>query len=120
MSVDLRRKVSTVANLTSQCGYCAAHACGQGDAFRGGINAQGRINVPLKLMPEDLSDAEKAAMRMTVSIVKVPAQMTADIRREVVKYYTLDGMQQIGMVSVFFGEFTLVSVTSCTAILTHC
>ncbi|KAJ3329175.1 hypothetical protein HDU76_008471 [Blyttiomyces sp. JEL0837] len=102
INAHMRRMVATVTSLTAQCAYCSAHCCGLGDAFKGGVALQ-KNPPPLKLLPSDISEKERVALRLVVAAVKVPARVTPQMRADVVKHWGVDGLQKIVAVCAQMG-----------------
>ncbi|KAI9339186.1 hypothetical protein DFJ73DRAFT_846902 [Zopfochytrium polystomum] len=94
MTKQVRRIIQTITAMTAECGYCSMHNVGLGDLFGGGLMHQAKP-LPMNFDPEKMTEKERAAARLTVRSVKVPAEMTPMVRESILKVYGLDGYQTI-------------------------
>ncbi|KAI9104420.1 hypothetical protein DFS34DRAFT_603089 [Phlyctochytrium arcticum] len=94
ISPDLRRKVLTVASMVAQCAYCSAHYCGIGDAFKGSVMSR-KKQVPLTVLPKDVTENERICLRAVVSAVKIPARVTPEMRKAIIGAVGTSGLELI-------------------------
>ncbi|KAI8807611.1 hypothetical protein BJ742DRAFT_869796 [Cladochytrium replicatum] len=84
LTPQMRRLVQTTTAMVAECGYCTAHNCGLGNVFRGGLMHKKGQTKPFPLALKEMTVQERAAIRVVVASVKVPSQMTPEIRNKAV------------------------------------
>ncbi|KAJ1553042.1 hypothetical protein HK096_009458, partial [Nowakowskiella sp. JEL0078] len=92
VSPELRRQIGVVTSMVSECSYCSAHSAGLGDAFNG---SHLKSNSEVRILPNELNNKERTALRLVVASVKIPSQTTSQMRRDVVALYGQDGLEKI-------------------------
>ncbi|KAJ3129945.1 hypothetical protein HK098_007211 [Nowakowskiella sp. JEL0407] len=105
VSPHLRRQIGIVSGMVSECSYCSAHCCVVGDAFNGPAHTD------VKILPNEISENERVALRLTAAVAKIPMTVTQQMRDDVKKVYGEDGFQKIIGVCAFFGFMTVLTDT---------
>ncbi|KAJ3026897.1 UNVERIFIED_CONTAM: hypothetical protein HDU68_004868 [Siphonaria sp. JEL0065] len=104
ISNSLRTKIFTLTSLVAECPFCTAFNCGVGKPK------------PIKLMPTDLSEKERAALNVVSSATAIPAARSERMRNAVVKHYGESGLQQIGLLCGFMSLWNTVNELLCVDI----
>ncbi|KAJ3122209.1 hypothetical protein HK098_003009 [Nowakowskiella sp. JEL0407] len=91
----LRRQIGIVTAMVSECSYCSAHSAGLGDAMTGSRLQPKFENEEIKILPHEVDEKTRIALRLVVAAVKVPSRVTPKMRADVIEAYGRDGLEKI-------------------------